>query len=131
MNLRLLLCGFLGLILLAAPGCYSTQSGGVRVGVPFAKDKIVSRYEVPWQKVRDAAREVLKRDGQLTNDDSVTFVLQGIVNNRKIWIEIDNTDPRITQLTIQARTKAGAADVDQASELDKQIYGVLITNQNP
>ncbi len=127
MNLRLLVCGLLTLLLLGGTGCYSTQEGGVRAGVPFAKDTITSRYEVPWQKVRDAAREVLKREGQLTNDDSVTFVLQGVVNNRKIWIKIDNSDPRITQVHIQARSKSGAADVDTASEIDKQIYGVLLT----
>lgn len=127
MNLRLAVCALLALVLIAGTGCYSTQEGGVRAGVPFAKDTISSRYEVPWQRVRDAAREVLRREGQLTNDDSVTFVLQGVVNNRKIWIKIDNTDPRITQINIQARSKSGAADVDMASEIDKQIYGVLLT----
>jgi hypothetical protein len=129
MKVRLLVGLALGVSVLLGSGCYSTQEGSVRVGVPFAKDTIVSRYELPYARVYEAAKETLKRHGQLTNDDSVTKVLKGVVNNRIIWIRIDDTDRRITQIEIQARTKAGATDVDLASELDKQVYGQLILQQ--
>ena len=38
-------------------------------------------------------------------------------------------DANVSQVTVQARTKAGAADVDLAREVDKQIALHLATNQ--
>jgi hypothetical protein len=115
--------------LLAVSGCYSTQEGRLKAGVPFSKDTISSRYELPFARVYEAAKSVIVKNGTLTNDDQVTRVLRGVVDGRSVWIKLDDSEPRLTTITIQARTKGGGADVDLASELDKQIYGELILKQ--
>ncbi len=117
----------LGLVLWLGSGCYSTQEGNLKAGVPFAKDSIVSRYELPYQRVYEAAKGVLTKNGVLTNDDQVTHVLKGVVDNRTVWIKLEDGGPGIIQVTIQARTKGGAPDVGLASDLDKGLYGLLIT----
>jgi hypothetical protein len=108
-------------------GCYSTQEGGLKAGLPFASDSIVSRYELPRQRVYEAAKGVLTKNGVLTNDDQVTHVLKGVVDARTVWIKLEESGPGITQVTIQARTKGGGPDVGLASDLDKGLYGLLIT----
>ena len=111
--------------LVVSTGCYSTSEGHVHPGVPFVKDSIESRYELPLSAVHDAAVEVLKTHGELTSDDVVKKVVAGVAFGRKIWISFDDTTPGITAVLTQARTKSGGPDVDIASEIDKLIYGVL------
>ena len=123
---------FLGLLVLfplvaALTGCYSTQEGNLKAGVPFQKDTIVSRYERPYAQVYAAAKEVIRRMGTLTNDDVETKLLKGRIDGRPVWIKLDDSEPQITKISIQARGTGGGADIDLASEIDKQIYGVLIT----
>lgn len=112
--------------LVATSGCYSTQEGRVRAGVPFVKDTIVSRYELPMDQVHAAALEVLKTNGTLTSDDVVKKLVVGVVDGSQVWISFDDSAKGITAISIQARTKGGGADVSMASEIDKLIYGVLI-----
>jgi hypothetical protein len=123
---------FLGLLagvglVMALAGCYSTQESNLKFGVPFQKDTIVSRYERPYAQVYAAAKEVLRRMGTLTNDDIEQKLLKGRVDGCPVWIKLDDSEPQITKLSIQARTSGGSADIDRASEIDKQIYGVLIS----
>jgi len=116
----------LGILAVATSACYSTQEGRVRAGVPFVRDTIVSRYELPLSQVHAAAAQVLRQRGSLTGDDSVKKVLTGIVDRHRVWISLDDSEPGITQITVQARTTAGGPDVDMASEIDKLVYGLLL-----
>jgi hypothetical protein len=125
-NLSLLLA--LGCLMILSAGCHSTLEGRLEPGMPFGKDTIVSRYERPYQQVYTAAKEVLKRMGSLTNDDVVTKTLRGAIDAQPVWIQLDDSEPRITKVSVQARTRGGAPNVDLASEVDKQIYGYLITH---
>jgi hypothetical protein len=108
-------------------GCYSTQESSLKLGVPFQKDTIVSRYERPYAQVYAACKEIIRRMGTLTNDDVETKLLKGRVDGRPVWIKLDDAEPQITKISIQARGTGGGADIDLASEIDKQIYGVLIS----
>jgi len=119
----------LGCVLVLGPGCYSTQEGRLKAGVPFSKDTITSRYELPYDTVYEATKAVLRREGALTSDDQVTKVLRAVVQNSNIWVKLDDSERRVTQISIQARSKGGSAYVDLASEIDKLIYGELITGQ--
>ena len=127
MKKQIALCVALGCLAGAFTGCYTSQEGKLRVGVPFAKDELVSRYERPYSQVHDAAKAVLKQMGTLTNDDVEQKLLKGRVDTSTVWITLDDTEAKITKVTIQARTSGGAAHVDLASEVDKRIYGLLIT----
>lgn len=124
--LRALLAAFtLTALIGLSTGCYSTSEGRVRPGVPFVKDSIESRYELPLARVHDAAIAVLKTNGEVSSDDVVKKVVAGVAFGRKIWISFDDSTPGFTTVITQARTKGGGPDVDIASEVDKLIYGEL------
>jgi len=115
-----------GLLSFAA-GCVSTEKDDLIFGLP-GKDKIVSRYELPYDKVKAAAITVLKRNGTLVGDDLVRKVLEARVDTAKLFVALDDSEPKITKVTVQVR-RGAVADIDLASEIDKQIYGQLLVNQ--
>lgn len=115
--------GWLALVALVATltGCYSTPDGRNRMGIPFAKDKIESRYERPVDKIVAAAKEVLAFNGTLTSDNTITHVLEARIDNRTVWVKVDEVDANLSRVVVQARRKGGSSDIDLASEIDKQI----------
>lgn len=109
-------------------GCVSTVDGHMKAGVPFVKDSIESRYERPMAPLIEASKAVLARVGTLVSHDVINNVVTAKVDTRTVWVKISEVDPRVTGVTVQARTKGGAADVDLASEVDKQIALHLATH---
>jgi hypothetical protein len=113
---------------LAGAGCVSTVNERSTAGVPFLKDKIEASYPRPVDTVFQAAKEVVLDKGTLINEGTVFMnqtnaikTVEGRVNERKIWIRVEPVDSKVTKVTVQARTKAGGADVDLAAQLDKEI----------
>lgn len=102
-------------------GCYSTVEGRTRAGVPLAKDKIEGRYERPLAQVYPAARKVLEFNGTLRGDNIVTKTLEARIDTRYVWVKLDEIEPNLTRVQVQARTKNGASDIDLAHEIEKQI----------
>lgn len=124
----------MGTAVLAA-GCVNTVTGERTVGVPFVKDKAESRYNVPADRVFDAAKRVIKEDGTLTHEGSyygqtnaanAVMTLQGKVNDRTVWVAVAQEDPKVSSVTTQARTEAGGTDMDLAHQIDKQILEKLM-----
>jgi len=109
-----------GMLALLA-GCYSTADGHMKMGMPFAKDKITSRYERTIAQLSSATREVLTRNGKLLSENVVSNSFQAKVNERNVWVKLEQVDPKITEVVVQARSKAGGTDIDLASEVSKQI----------
>ena len=118
---KLFVLSLLGVALVGAAGCYSTESGRSKFGMPFAKDTIESRYERPVPVVVAAAREVLTFNGTLTADNTVDNSLTAKVNNKTVWVKVDEVETGVSRIRVQARGSAGGADIDLASEIDKQI----------
>jgi hypothetical protein len=85
------------------------------------------RHPNQTKMVYEAAKAVLIENGTLTNDDRVTQVMRGRIDANTIWIALDDTEPRLTTVTVQARGSGGGANVELASEVDKLIFGKLIT----
>ncbi len=108
-------------------GCVSTPKDDLIFGLP-GKDKIVSRYEKPYEQVKAASITVLKRNGTLIGDDLVRKVLEARIDTAKVYVVLDDNEPKITKVTVQVR-RGGIADIDLASEIDKQIYGQLLVSQ--
>lgn len=112
---------------LAGAGCYKTKEGRYRAGVPFSKDTIESRYERPVDQVYQAAKATLEFNGALNSEgssatgDTASRTLTGKVNKRTLWVQVDEVEPRVTRVQVQARKSGGRGDVDLASEIDKQI----------
>lgn len=121
------LFGFLGAVVIAVggTGCISTVDGHKSAGVPFRKDRIVSRYQLPIEQVFTGAKEVLASDkgglGVLQSENRVNNSLVAKVNNRFVFVKVSEIEPTITEIVIQVRTDAGWGDIDWAAEIDKQI----------
>jgi hypothetical protein len=106
--------------------CHTTLDGRLKPGLP-GKDTIVSRYEVSYDELYEAAKAVLKDTGTLVSDDQVSKVLRARVDTNTVWIKLDDSEPNITTMSVEVRTSGGAPHVEMASEIDKRIYGRLIT----
>ena len=107
-------------VVLFGAGCVATEDGHTAAGVPL-KDEFVSRYDRPMPKVLAAAREVLKRNGVLTADNSINHSINAKVNERQVFVRCREIDQRVTEIVIQIRTKFGGTDIDLTHKLDKEI----------
>lgn len=116
----LAVAGFVCLLALST-GCYHTVEGRSKMGVPFKKDRIESRYERPADQLFVAAKEVLRFNGTLTAENTVTHTLEAKVDKNTVWVKVDEVDAGIARVVTQARGSGGGANIDLASELDKQI----------
>jgi hypothetical protein len=109
-------------------GCYSTVDGRTKAGSPISKDKITSRYERSVDQVIAAAREVLKRNGQIVSDDSVTHSLSAKVNRRNVFVIVSKIDEKVSEVKVQVRS-SGFGDINLASDLSTQIGIQLAVSQ--
>lgn len=125
------LLGVFTLVFLVA-GCYSKVTGGSRMGMPFVKDEVTGRYERSLDDVYNAAKQVIVFNGTLVNESILhgqtneVKTLEGRVSQRFVWIRTEQLDPKLTQVTVQARTTGGGRDLDLAHELEKQIALKLV-----
>lgn len=120
----------MGVAVLAA-GCVDTVTGEKTVGVPFIKDQKESRYERPADQVFEAAKAVIKDDGVLVNEGTLygqtnavgnlVKTVQGRVNQRSVYVRVEQVDQKVSDVTVQTRTQGGISDIDLAAEIDKQI----------
>lgn len=110
-------------------GCVSTVDGHKKMGIPMVKDKIESRYQRPIPQLITAAMEVLKRNGTVVSNDTINNTVTAKVDTRTVWVKVSEVDPNITGVIVQARTAGGVADVDLASDIDKQIALHLASHQ--
>src|ERR1700744_6083031 len=100
--------GIAGIIVIAT-GCISSVSGTHTAAVPFIKDRVTGRYERTVDQVYQASVQVMQNNGVLVTEyiphDTTNTVrsLQGKVNQRDIWIRVEQVDPKITEVTVQAR----------------------------
>jgi len=128
----------LGLVILAiaAAGCVGTVDGNKAGGLPLIRDKIEARYDRPAEEVFAAAKEVVAANGVLQNEgtlfgqtntvNQLARTVTGRVNERRVWIRVEQIEPKITALTVQTRTSGGGSDLDLAAMLDKQIALKLV-----
>ena len=92
-------------------------------------DTVTGRYARSLDEVYNASIVVIQHNGVLLNEtiphDSTNAVrsLTGKLNQGKVWVRVEAVDPQtpITEVTVQARTHYGGADLDAAHELEKEI----------
>ncbi len=111
----------LGISLMGITGCYSTQEGRHKFGVPFAKDTIESRYERPVEQVFGAAKETLAFNGTLKSENLISHLLVASIDNRTVYVKVDEAQPGVSRINVQARKSGGRGDIYLASEISKQI----------
>jgi len=115
--LRAIACA---LTLMLVSGCY-TAGDNKKMGVPFVKDRIESRYERPVEQIFAAAKEVLRFNGTLFDENTISHTLVAKVDTRTVTVTIDEVEPKISRVITVARKKSTTADIDLAAEIDKQI----------
>jgi hypothetical protein len=108
-------------------GCVNTVDGRSRPGMPMTTDTKESSYERPVDQIFAAAKDVLKLNGTLVSENTINHSLEAKVDTRTVWVAVEEIQPKVSRVRVQARTKGGRGDIDLASEIDKQIYGKLIT----
>ena len=119
-------------VIALATGCISTVSGRKAAAVPFVKDTIEGRYQRPAEEVFTAAKDVIIANGTLINEGilhaetNMVKTCEGKVNQRSVWIRVEQIDPKISSVQVQTRTKGGGTDVDLAHDLEKQIALKLV-----
>ncbi|WCJ59103.1 hypothetical protein NXS98_15500 [Fontisphaera persica] len=118
-----LLCG---LLLAGATGCVKTVDGRTKAAVPFGRDKIEGRYERTVAQVFEASKSVLARLGTLNSEDTINKTLVAKVDTRNVWVKVREVDTRITSVTVQVRTRGGAADIELAAQIEKEIALALV-----
>ena len=101
-------------------GCFSTEDNRTKVGIP-GKDRIESRYERPVEVIFAAAKEVLRFNGTLYGENTISHVLEAKVDTRTVWVSVDEVEPKVSRVIVQARKKSRLPDIDLAAEIDKQI----------
>lgn len=102
-------------------GCISTVEGEMEPGMPFMRDTITHRFEVPVDEVFQAARKVLAFNGTLYGENTIAHTLEAKIDTRTIWVSVSEVEPKTTRLQVQARTKGGLPDITLASEIATQI----------
>jgi hypothetical protein len=116
----------IGMVLLAT-GCIHTVSGTKTAAMSFGEDSFSGRYERSPDQVYQAAVTVLNNNGVLITEyiphDTTNSVraMYGKVNQRNVWIRVEPVDPKVTEVTVEARTRAGLRDQDLVHELEKEI----------
>ena len=91
------------------------------------KDTIESRYQRPTAQIFAAARQVLELNGTLTGENTINSTLEAKIDNRSVIVKVDEVEPGVSRVLVEARRKGGAADIDLAAEVDKQIALKLAT----
>ncbi len=117
----------LGMAALVLSGCVETLDGRHQAGMPLVKDRIEGRYESSPAQLWAAAKDVLKHQGTLVSEDTLKNVLEASVDERTIWVKVEEFDTRTTRLLVEARTKGGSPDLEMAAFIDKQIAVRLAT----
>lgn len=91
------------------------------MGVPLIKDTIESRYERPVDQIFAAAKEVLRFNGTLYGENTISKTLEAKIDTRTVRVAVDEVEPKVSRVRVQARKKGGVGDIYLASEIDKQI----------
>ena len=112
-------------------GCVNTVAGPKTAAVPFVKDKVEGRYARPADEVFTAAKAVLASNGVMSSEGVLhgtneVHVATGRVNQRRVWISVEQIDPKVSEVIVQARTGGGAGDLELAHDLEKQIALKLV-----
>ncbi len=109
-------------------GCVETVDGRSQAGVPWVKDSVEGRYEVPAARGFDAAKQVLAFNGTVTGENTINHSLEAKVNQTSVFVRVDDLDPSkpLTHVIVQTRTKGGGSDLDLAHEMEKQIALKLV-----
>jgi len=117
----------LAVVAIISTGCVQTVSDTSTFAISYGRDSVAGRYNRPWDQVYKAAVTVVQNDGVLVREyvphDYTNTVrqLEGRVTDRKVFIRVEQIDPKVSQVDVEARTKYGRVDIDLVHEIEKEI----------
>ena len=112
---------------LVATGCVKTVNDSHTFASTWSKDSVAGRYQRTVEQVYAASVAVIQSNGVLITEyiphdsTNATRSLEGKVNQRNVWIRVEDVDPRTTQVDVQARGSWGGSDLALVHELEKEI----------
>lgn len=109
--------------------CQTTPEGKLKAGIPLVKDSFEYRYRVPVGEVFAAAKAVLAHNGTLTSENTISNTLQAQIDTRTVIVAVDEVEPEVTRMIVEARNKASAPDLDLAAEIATQVALRLAASQ--
>ena len=128
MKLKRIFLLTLALAVFGLSGCVETLDNRHRATWnPIAKDRVEGRYDRSPAEIWTAAKDVLKHQGTLVGEDTLKNVLEASVDERRIWVKVEEFDTRTTRVLVQAQTKSLLPDMEMAAFIDKQIAIRLAT----
>ena len=54
-------------------------------------------------------------------ENTIKKTLEAKIDTRTVWVAVDEVEPNVSRVRVQARRKGGLADIALSSEIDKQI----------
>jgi hypothetical protein len=112
---------------IVATGCVHTVTDDTTFAVSYGRDSVAGRYQRSLQEVYDASVKVVSQNGVLLTEhiphDYTNEVrsLEGRVSDCKVFIRVEQIDPKVSQVDVEARTKMGRVNIDLVHELEKDI----------
>ena len=55
--------------------------------------------------------------------------VEGRINQRNVWVRVEQVDPKVTSVKVQTRTPSGGADLDLAHQVEKEIALKLVSSR--
>jgi hypothetical protein len=120
---------------LVSTGCVRTVSDTSTFAVSYGQDSVAGRYNRSCEQVYKASYDVVSSDGGVIVKEQIPHAytnavrqLEARVNDCKVYIRVEQIDPNISQVDVEARTKWGRTDLDLVHELEKDIALKLATS---
>jgi hypothetical protein len=101
-------------------GCVGTINGQSKAGIPWTKDTITKRYDRPKAQSEAATKTVLAREGKLTIDYISDNTLEAQINGDTVWVRLEDVEPNVTLVSVQAR-RGARADIETAADIATKI----------
>ena len=121
-------------VLIANIGCVQTVTDRTTPGVPVFKDSFENRYNNRTvDQAFEAAKAVISNNGVMNsesilhNQTNLVKTIEGKVNQRSVWVRVEEIDPKVTSVRVQARTPNATPDRDLAHQLATEIGIKLAT----
>src|SRR5687768_2048140 len=108
---------FLFVLLTTLTCCQRTPDGRNRAPLPFVQHTTTARYQRPPAQIFASARQVLELNGTLVGENTINSTLEAKIDNRHVIVKVDEVEPGVSQVQVEARKKGGAADLDLAAEI--------------
>jgi hypothetical protein len=115
-------------VALGLTGCVETLDGRRRgTWNPVGKDTVEGRYDRTPAEIWAATKDVLKHQGVIVGEDTLKNVVEASVDERVVWVRIEEFDTKTTRVLVQSQTKGGVPDLEMAGFIKEQIAIRLAT----